>query len=217
VLACSATASGRTQVCAQPVDVDRCLVEVAPPLDRVPLLFAAVDIHLAANDHAADALAAEAGGAVALAAGDPPAALVSLRRAWQLWQGIAAPYEEARVRVRVGLACRALGDEDAAALELDAARGAFARLGAGIDLAEVDELTAAPVKSAHGLTPRQLEVLRLVAAGQTNRRPPARPRPPTPTSTAFSDRCRVGGSTPARRTPSWRRSPRDTPRLCFAV
>jgi DNA-binding CsgD family transcriptional regulator len=175
---------------AAAASIRRCLVEVAPPLDRVPLLFAAVDIHLAANDHAAagqahteleeiaarhptallDALAAEAGGAVALAAGDPPAALVSLRRAWQLWQGLAAPYEEARVRVRVGLACRALGDEDAAALELDAARGAFARLGAGIDLAEVDELTAAPVKSAHGLTPRQLEVLRLVAAGQTNRR-----------------------------------------------
>jgi DNA-binding NarL/FixJ family response regulator len=68
----------------------------------------------------------------------------------------------------VGLACRALGDEDAAVLELDAARAAFAQLGAAPDLAALDALAEAPA-AAGGLTPRELEVLRLVAAGWTNK------------------------------------------------
>ena len=68
------------------------------------------------------AMAAQARGAVELAEGDARAALVALRRARRAWQELEAPYEAARVRVLVGLACRALGDEDAAALELDAAR-----------------------------------------------------------------------------------------------
>ena len=59
-------------------------------------------------------------------------------RAWRSWQELDAPYEAARARVLVGLACRALGDEDAAALELDAARGVFEQLGAAPDLARVD-------------------------------------------------------------------------------
>ena len=67
-------------------------------------------------------MAARADGAVLLAEGDAQAALAALRQAWTAWQELDAPYEAARVRVLIGLACRELGDEDTAAMELDAAR-----------------------------------------------------------------------------------------------
>jgi DNA-binding NarL/FixJ family response regulator len=79
------------------------------------------------------------------------------------------PYEAARVRVLVGVGCRALGDEEAAAMELDAARDGFEQLGAIPDLAQLDALTGRQAAGAHGLTARELEVLRLLAAGKTNR------------------------------------------------
>ena len=89
---------------------------------------------------------------------------------WEVWQELVAPYEAARVRVLLGLACRALGDADTAALELEAARGVFAQLGAAPDLTRVDSLTQrVPPVDAHGLTARELQVLRLVAAGETNK------------------------------------------------
>jgi DNA-binding NarL/FixJ family response regulator len=115
------------------------------------------------------ALVAQARGAVELAQGDTETALVSLRQAWRGWQEIEAPYEAARARVLLGLACRALGDDDAAALELEAARGTFAELGAAPDLARVESLSGAGPADLHGLTARELEVLRLVAAGETNK------------------------------------------------
>ena len=68
------------------------------------------------------------------------------------------------------IACRALGDEDSAALELEAAREAFEQLGAAPDVATVDSLAASAGGSGpHGLTSREVEVLRLVAAGETNK------------------------------------------------
>jgi DNA-binding CsgD family transcriptional regulator len=117
------------------------------------------------------AMAAHAWGAVDLAGGDAGAALISLRRAARVWQELEAPYEAARARALVGLACRALGDDEAAAFELEAARGVFAGLGAAPDLARVESLVRprAPAADAHGLTPRELHVLRLVAAGKRNR------------------------------------------------
>ena len=115
------------------------------------------------------ALAAESRGAVELATGDAGAALVVLRRAWETWQELEAPYEAARTRVLLGQACAALGDDDTALLELEAAREVFARLGARPDLARVDALIGRGPVESHGLTPRELEVLRLVAAGQSNR------------------------------------------------
>jgi DNA-binding CsgD family transcriptional regulator len=102
--------------------------------------------------------------------GDARAALAVLRGAWTAWQELEAPYEAARVRVLLGLACRELGDQEGAELELDAARGVFQQLGAVPDLARVQALSrkAAP-KAAGGLTGREVQLLRLVAAGKTNR------------------------------------------------
>jgi DNA-binding CsgD family transcriptional regulator len=116
------------------------------------------------------AMAAHARGAVVLSGGDARAALVSSRHAARVWQQLEAPYEAARARTLVGLACRALGDDEAAGFELEAARGAFAALGAAPDVARVESLfhPEAPA-DAHGLTPRELQVLRLVAAGKSNR------------------------------------------------
>jgi DNA-binding CsgD family transcriptional regulator len=170
--------------------IRRAVGETTDPLKRAALLPAYVEIMLDFGEHerargacheleeiagrqASDALgamSAHALGALLLAEGDAPAALVELRRAWQLWQKLEAPYEGARVRVLLGLACAGLGDEDTAALELEAARDVFAELGAAPDLGRVASLlpTAAPV-DAHGLTDRELEVLRLVAAGRSNR------------------------------------------------
>jgi DNA-binding CsgD family transcriptional regulator len=117
------------------------------------------------------ATAAQARGAVLLADGDGRAALSALHQAWTAWQGIDAPYPAARVRVVIGLACRALGDRDGAEMEFDAARWIFAQLGAAPDLSRVEALArdAAPATAAGSLTARELQVLRLVAAGKSNR------------------------------------------------
>jgi DNA-binding CsgD family transcriptional regulator len=116
------------------------------------------------------AIAAQACGAVDLAEGDAQAALGSLRHAFEVWQRIEAPYAAARVRVLIGLACRALGDEDGAGLEIDAAKSIFERLGATPDVARIDALMkGTPSGHTYGLTPRELQVLRLIATGETNK------------------------------------------------
>jgi DNA-binding CsgD family transcriptional regulator/tetratricopeptide (TPR) repeat protein len=150
------------------------LVEIALGAGDVPTARGAAD-ELAgiAGDVGAPllrAVAAHAQGAVLLAEGDARAALATLRHAWTAWQEIEAPYEAARVRVLVGLACRQLADQDTAAMELDAARWVFQELGAAPELARVAQLArpAAP-KAPSGLSAREVQVLALVAAGTSNR------------------------------------------------
>lgn len=101
-----------------------------------------------------------------LAAGDIQGALVSLRRAVEGWRSLDAPYETARTRVLLARACHALGDGDTATLELDTALRVLTGLGASVDEAYLSISPEAELD--HGLTLRELEVLRLVATGMTN-------------------------------------------------
>jgi DNA-binding CsgD family transcriptional regulator len=116
------------------------------------------------------AVVAQADGAIALAEGHASAALDPLRCAFELWERIEAPYEAARVRVLIGHACRAFGDDEAAELERQGARSVFERLGAQPDL---DRLDAPPLPcqaaSTNPLTSRELQVLRLISTGRTNK------------------------------------------------
>jgi DNA-binding CsgD family transcriptional regulator len=116
------------------------------------------------------AVAALADGAIAIAQGHAHAALDSLRFAFSLWERLDAPYEAARVRVLIGYACSALGDEEVAALEHAAARAVFERLGALPELARLEEPCSwtRPV-ATNPLTARELHVLRLISTGRTNR------------------------------------------------
>jgi DNA-binding CsgD family transcriptional regulator len=116
-----------------------------------------------------DAVAGRSDGQVRLAEGDPRAALAALRRSWERWQGLDAPYDSARTRVGIAVACRALGDDDTADLELAAARATFESLEAAPDLARLDALLRRPPARPGGLSEREVEVLRLLAGGATNR------------------------------------------------
>lgn len=170
--------------------IRRSVAAASGSVERSPLLAAHVEIALVAGDVRTAREAAEdlgriaenvdapylravveyARGCVLLAEHDPTGACAALRRSWFAWQELDAPYEAARVRLRMAQAYRALADEDSAEMELDAARRVFERLSAAPALAELAELAAVtPVRSAGGLSARELEVLRLVATGATNR------------------------------------------------
>jgi len=93
-----------------------------------------------------------------------------LRRAETAWQKLTIPYEAARVRTLIGQCCRELGDEETAQLEFDAALRLFRQLGARPDAASVEALIRKTLPTqACGLTAREVEVIRLIAAGKTNR------------------------------------------------
>jgi DNA-binding CsgD family transcriptional regulator len=116
------------------------------------------------------ALARQSAGAVLLARDEPRAALGALREAEDLWRRLEVPFDAARTRALAALACRDLGDEIGATMELDAAGGALRAIGAAPELARVEQMRREPAgRGAGKLTARELEVLRLVATGLTNR------------------------------------------------
>jgi ATP/maltotriose-dependent transcriptional regulator MalT len=172
------------------VTIRRVLGESSPRHRRAAVLAAAVEIMLEVADlpaarAAADelaamagqsdppylrALAAQAAGTVRLSSGDAQSALTALRQAWMDWQEVDAPWDAARVRVLIGLACRALGDEGGAHLEFADAERVFQRLGAAPDRARLDALRSPSTRTGESrLTRRERQVLALVATGMTNR------------------------------------------------
>jgi ATP/maltotriose-dependent transcriptional regulator MalT len=183
-------AQGRADVAS--TAIKRMLGGTTEAWQRARFLPAAIEILLAAGEHAEAraaaeelesiaqrfgveilaAMAAHGCGAVRLAEGDPRAALPPLRRAHLVWQRVGAPYIAARIRVLLARACRELGDAEAAQLEFDAAQVVFERLGAAPDLSALAALRAVGMTqpaASHKLSKRELQVLRLVAAGKTNK------------------------------------------------
>jgi DNA-binding CsgD family transcriptional regulator len=169
--------------------IDRALEEAPDDIARVRLLPAMGRIALETGDLAAarravdDLATAERGrpaplltatrarldGEVRLAGGDPRSALAILRDAESTWRELDAPYDAARVRASIADALRRMGDADSATLEFDAALRTFRELGAGPDVERVERLAGGPVGRPGGLSEREVEVLRRVAAGDTNR------------------------------------------------
>jgi ATP/maltotriose-dependent transcriptional regulator MalT len=159
------------------------------PPDRVSLLAACVEVAIAGGETAEaracaaelreaaselaapglEAMAEHADGTVILAEGDPEAALAPLRRACRTWADLQFPYEHARSRQALGTALRATGDVEGGESELRAAREAFERLGARLDVTAVDALLQREDALPAGLSAREAEVMRLVASGKTNR------------------------------------------------
>ena len=162
--------------------------EVHQPGPRAKVLHASVEIALASGDVASAesaskeleeiasrcdipflrAVSCHTLGAVLVGRGQAREALVALRRAWTMWNELGVPYEAARVRVLIGRACQELSDQQSALVELETARKTFEQLGAINDLALLDSFL--PPRQANGLlSARELQVLRLVASGMTNR------------------------------------------------
>ena len=116
-----------------------------------------------------DAMAARANGMALLAEGKQKAALAEFHRSWEIWCDLDAPYEAARTRVWMSRTCDQLNDCDTAKLELELAREVFERLGAKPDLVHTSFVQKKPNGSKSSLTAREIEVLKLVASGKTNR------------------------------------------------
>jgi DNA-binding CsgD family transcriptional regulator len=172
--------------------IERMMAERTAGRRRAEIVDAAIEIRLSCGDLAAArsgadelgamalgapsdwlrAMAAAASGAVLLAESKPQQALPPLRDALVLWHELGAPYEAARVRAIVGEACRALGDCDGARLEWEFALRVFREFGAESAVTRVDRLTKSlPTVPGHAdsLTRREIEVLRLIAKGRSNR------------------------------------------------
>jgi DNA-binding NarL/FixJ family response regulator len=116
------------------------------------------------------ALSQRATGAVLLSEANANAAATALRKACSIWRELNAPYETAQTRVLLARAYRKLGDDDAATIELSAARDTFQKLGAVTDLAQVGGLLRNKTPMLPGpLTARETEVIQLVAEGKTNK------------------------------------------------
>ncbi|MFI5056194.1 MAG: LuxR C-terminal-related transcriptional regulator [Actinomycetota bacterium] len=165
-LASTPTGPRRSRVLAASVEVALATGDIAGARASSDELAAIAD---AIGTHAMEAAAAAADGAVLLAEGDAENAADRLRIAVSLGQDVRTPDETARARARYGEALRALGDDEGARLALIGALAAFEELGAEPDAETTRRLLGTPGAIPGGLTAREAEVLRLLAAGKTNR------------------------------------------------
>lgn len=169
--------------------ITRAVAESSDPLQRSRLLATEVEILVEADELDGaersarelvliaeprdipylDATAREAEGMVRLAKGEPLSALRHLRETVRVRRHLGLPYEEGRARTLVARSCHLLGDEDSARLEAEAAARIFRELGAQRNLADAQNIIGKRPKETHGLTRRELEVLRLLADGLTNK------------------------------------------------
>ena len=178
----------RGDTSAAAATIRRALTEASHAYQRPGLLAASVEIHLAsgqvepARDAAEElaeiaagsrsemlrAVAEQAAGASMLGAGEAEGAMPRLRGASASWQKLNMPYETARTSVLIGHGCTVLGDTTSARLEYERARELFESLNAGPDL---EGLGSPTTQATHLdiLSPRELEVLTLVADGRTSR------------------------------------------------
>jgi DNA-binding NarL/FixJ family response regulator len=140
---------------------------------------------IAATTGHPDALAAlaHALGETALAEGHPDAAAQQLSRAAELHASLDIPFERAQIQLRAGVALAAAGQREAAIERLGEAHRSARRLGAApLATQAADEVAklgesverrlgrrAAADHQNAGLSHRELEVMRLVASGRTNR------------------------------------------------
>jgi len=169
--------------------IRRALDDVADRRTRARMLTAAVPIFIAVGDeqaaHAAStelsaiadalgtpfirALSLEAQGQVHVARGRASDAVTALQAAQTIWRDLLMPYEAARVGALLACAYRVVGDHDAAHAQVENARRTFRQLGARPDLDKLPDDAAVDGQSASPLTRREIEVLRLIASGKTNR------------------------------------------------
>ena len=181
-------AQGQTEAAA--ASIRAALADTTARASRARLLPAAVDILLSVGDReqarsaAAElseiaaavgapilaAASAHAHAAVVLADGDVDGAASALQHAWELWRELEMPYEEAQTRVLIAAVCKARGDTDGRQLELDTARRLFAQLQAEPSLARFADAADSDTDLPAGpLSDREMQVLRLIASGKTNR------------------------------------------------
>ena len=177
------------QIDAAVASIRGVLLDTRTPAARARMLGPAVEILLAAGDRenaragAAElseissafdasllsAASAHATGAVLLADGDVAGAATALHRASGIWRNLQTPYEEAHTCLLMATVCERRGDQDGRRLELDTARRLFKALNAETCLARIAEQSGRASRQLVGsLSDREMQVLRLLAAGKTN-------------------------------------------------
>jgi LuxR family transcriptional regulator, maltose regulon positive regulatory protein len=144
-------------------------------------LQAVAELHAIAEEAGTGPLGALAGlaaGLVAARSGDAESARRHLEDAVDLFKQSGAPFETGRARVELAKVMLTLGRPEAAVDEARRAVDDLTPLGADREIARaralLDSLAASPAKGVpgavdtKGLTPREVEILRLIAAGFNN-------------------------------------------------